>query len=308
VTSLGVFTFSLCALSIDRFHRLTGAPSRPQQQQVESCGSIIAKLSVVWFGSLLLATPELLLWQMDTETSPVSGLPMDSCARRPSASLPEAIYSLVLTYHEARMWWTFGCFFCLPLLFSLGCRLLTSHMVEESARQTRPLSSSSSSSSSSSLKKKKRGQEDQLSRMLTMLMAIYGLCGLPEHAWTIGLAYANLEVSKATLALLYLIGQFLMFAQVAATPMLILLASRSLGRSFVDCCCCCCEECLPDRASSSSSSSSSSTTATAMSSSPSSPVSVNEEKLQIISGTTPASVFFDKVKDGSVEMAIGTPC
>ncbi|XP_066529254.1 G-protein coupled receptor 37-like 1 [Hoplias malabaricus] len=303
VTSLGVFTFSLCALSIDRFHRLTGATSR-SQQQVEWCGSIVAKLSVVWFGSLLLAAPELLLWQMDTEISSVSSLPLDSCVRRPSTSLPEGIFSLVLTYQEARMWWMFGCFFCLPLLFSSGCRLLTNHMVEESAR-TRPSSSSSSSSSSLSLKKnkKKRGQEDPLSRTLIMLMAVYGLCCLPEHAWTIGLASASVQLSKTTAALLALIGQFLMFTQAAATPMLILVASRPLGRSFMDCCCCCCEECFPDRASSSSSSC---TSSTAVSSSPSSPVSVNEDKLEIVSGTTPASGFLKKVKEA--ELAIGTPC
>uniref|UniRef100_A0A3B1K447 G protein-coupled receptor 37 like 1 n=1 Tax=Astyanax mexicanus TaxID=7994 RepID=A0A3B1K447_ASTMX len=204
VTSLGVFTFSLCALSIDRFHRLTGAPSRPlQQQQVESCGSIVAKLSVVWFGSLLLAIPELLLWQMDSEVSAVSGLPVDSCARRPAAALPEAVYSLVLTYHEARMWWSFGCFFCLPLLFSLACRLLTNHMVEENLRQTR--------------------LEEQMSRMLTMLTIVYGLCCLPEHAWSIGLTYASLQISKNTLALLALIGQFLMFCryEVPSIPLLL---------------------------------------------------------------------------------------
>ncbi|XP_076857301.1 G-protein coupled receptor 37-like 1 [Brachyhypopomus gauderio] len=307
VTALGVTTFSLCALSIDRFHALTSTSPRPHQ--VEPCTSILPKLSVVWVGSLLLAIPELLLWQLVTEVSPVTGLPLDWCARRPLASLPEAVYSLAVTYAEARAWWTFGCFFCLPLLFSLACQLLTRHVAEDASRHTRPSStstcSSSSSSSLSKQQKQRRARERQLGRTVLMLAAVYGVCSLPEHAWTIGLTYADLQVGGATLALLALIGQFLMFVRAGATPVLVLCVCRSLGRSFMDCCCCCCEECLPDGASSSSSSSS--TTATAMSSSPSSPASVNEDKLQIAPGTSP-DVFFDKMKDSSSEMAIGTPC
>ncbi|KAK1800095.1 hypothetical protein P4O66_006592 [Electrophorus voltai] len=306
VTALGVTTFSLCALSIDRFHALTSTSPRPHQ--IEPCASIVPKLSVVWVGSLLLAIPELLLWQLVTEVSPVTGLPLDSCARRPPPSLPESVYSLAVTYEEARTWWTFGCFFCLPLLFSLACQLLTRHVAEDTGRHARPaspsMSSSSSSSSSPKHSRQRQARERQLGRTVLMLAAVYGVCSLPEHAWTIGLTYTNLQVGGATVALLALIGQFLMFVRAGATPILILCVCRSLGRSFMDCCCCCYEECLPDGASPSSSSS---TTATAMSSSPSSPASVNEDKLQIVSGTSPA-IFFDKMKDSSSEMAIGTPC
>lgn len=296
VTSLGVTTFTLCALSIDRFHAVTSVQARPQQ--VESCQSILAKLSVIWVGSLVLAAPELLLWRLEQEVSPRTGLPVDSCSQQPSAALPETLYSLVLTYHQSRMWWTFGCFFCLPLLFTGACQLLTRHVADEK----RPSSAASSASSSP----KKQRRERQLTRTVVALASVYATCSLPENAWNIVLAYAGVEVGVATRALLALIGQFLLFVRAGATPVLLLCLCRALGQAFMDCCCCCCDECLPDP-SSSSTSSSSSTNATAVSSSLSSPVSVQEDKLKIVSGTTPAA-FFDKVKESPPELIIGTPC
>uniref|UniRef100_A0A671NBW5 Prosaposin receptor GPR37L1-like n=1 Tax=Sinocyclocheilus anshuiensis TaxID=1608454 RepID=A0A671NBW5_9TELE len=286
VTSLGVTTFTLCALSIDRFHAVTSV--QPRLQQVESCQSILAKLSVIWVGSLVLATPELLMWRLEQEVSPRTGLPVDSCGQQPSVTLPETLYSLVLTYHQARMWWTFGCFFCLPLLFTGACQLLTRHVTDENAKSkaVRPSSmSSSSSSASSSLKKQRR--ERQLTRTVVALASIYAVCSLPENVWNFVLAYAGVEVGVATKALLALIGQFLLFVRAAATPVLLLCICRSLGQAFMDCCCCCCDECLPDPSSSSMSSST--------------------NKVKIVSGTSPA-VFFDNVKDGPAELIIGTPC
>lgn len=324
VTSLGVATFSLCALSIDRFHTATSI--QPKPRLVEPCQSILAKLSVVWVGSMVLAAPELLLWQLHKDVSPLTGLPLDMCVQRPSPDLPESVFSLVLTYHEARMWWSFGCFFCLPLLFTLACQLLTRHVTEEAKQastngrslSTSIKSSSLSSSSSSSPKRQQQQQrEQQLTRTVIALAAVYGVCGLPENAANIVLTSAGLEVSVGVHALLQLVGQFLMFARASATPVILLCLCRALGQTFMDCCCCCCEECLPDRSSSTSTTSSASSQVTATtgttgtSSSPSaSPVSsVPEEKLQIISGTTPTpAILFDKAKDDSSILAIGTPC
>ncbi|KAK3512958.1 hypothetical protein QTP70_033013 [Hemibagrus guttatus] len=279
VTSLGVSTFSLCALSVDRFQTLTSSSS--SSKTPESFGSIVSKLSVIWVGSLLLAVPELMIWRLETELSRVSRLPVDSCVRLPPSSphFSESVYSLVMTYHESRMWWIFGCFFCLPLLFSFSCHLLTSQISDSTVS-----SSSCAASSSSSWSKK----------LVTMLAIIYGLFCLPEHAWNIGLTYAGVQVDGATLALLALIGQFLMFVRASATPILILSLCRSLGQSFVDCCCCCCEECLPNKPSAPSLVSSS------VSSSSSSPVLEKEKKSQVD--------FEKKVKENLAAMAIGTPC
>uniref|UniRef100_A0A8P4KM66 G-protein coupled receptors family 1 profile domain-containing protein n=1 Tax=Dicentrarchus labrax TaxID=13489 RepID=A0A8P4KM66_DICLA len=247
VTSLGVATFSLCALSIDRFHAATG-PGPLQTPKVEPCQSILSKLSVIWVGSLVLAAPELLLWQLLQET-------VDVCVREPSAELPDSIYSLVLTYHEARMWWFFGCYICLPLLFTLACDLVTRQVLSQRVPQKpggEKVTSrcSSSSSSSSATKKKQHVREQRLRSTVMALTILYIACNLPESICNITLAYVSDHVSAQLPALvlpaLGLIGQFLLFVRCSATPVLLLFLCRSLGQAFMDCCCCCCEECLPD--------------------------------------------------------------
>ncbi|XP_017306336.1 G-protein coupled receptor 37-like 1 [Ictalurus punctatus] len=279
VTSLGVSTFSLCALSVDRFQTLTSSSSSSSSSKTpESFGSIVSKLSVIWVGSLLLAVPELMIWRLETELSRVSRLPVDSCIRLPPSSpqLSESVYSLIMTYHESRMWWIFGCFFCLPLLFSFSCHLLTSQISDSTVHTSSSCPASSSSSSSK--------------KLVTMLAIVYGVFCLPEHTWNIVLTYAGVQVDSATLALLALIGQFLMFARASATPILILSLCRSLGQSFVDCCCCCCEECLPNKP----------TPSLASSSVSSSPALKKEKKTQVD--------FEKNMKEKSAEIAIGTPC
>ncbi len=334
-------TFSLCALSIDRFHAATG-PGPLQTPKVEPCQSILSKLLVIWVGSMVLAAPELLLWQLLQETVSLPTLPtdpqqnqpggtlmaafrartdkfkVDICVREPSVELPENIYSLVLTYHEARMWWFFGCYICLPLLFTLACDLVTRQVLAQrlphkpGGDKVTGRCSSSSSSSSSTTKKKQHVREHRLRSTVMALTILYVLCNLPESICNITLAYVSAHVSAALPALalpaLSLIGQFLLFARCSATPVLLLFLCRSLGQAFMDCCCCCCEECLPDG--NSSSSSSASTAATSNLSSPASPSPSSlspssKEETKSVLATEPA-VFYDRAKDSST--AIGTPC
>lgn len=342
VASLGVATFSLCALSIDRFHAATN-PGPLQTPKVEPCQSILSKLSVIWVGSMVLAAPELLLWQLLQETVSLPALPtdlqqsqpagslmaafrartdtfkVDVCVREPSVELPESIYSLVLTYHEARMWWFFGCYLCLPLLFTLACDLVTRQVLAQRHLQ-KPADNkgtsrcSSSFSSSASTKKKQHGREQRLRSTVMALTILYVSCNLPESICNITLAYVSVAVSAALPALalpaLGLIGQFLLFVRCSATPVLLLCLCHSLGQAFMDCCCCCCEECLPD--SNFSSASSASTAATSSLSSPTSPSpsslspSSKEETVKSVLATEPAEPVSDRAKDSSA--AIGTPC
>uniref|UniRef100_A0A3B3TVG4 G protein-coupled receptor 37 like 1 n=1 Tax=Poecilia latipinna TaxID=48699 RepID=A0A3B3TVG4_9TELE len=313
VTSLGVATFSLCALSIDRFHAAT-SPSPHQTPKVEPCRSILSKVGVIWVGSMVLGAPELLLWQLVQQTVSLpaltSDLPqhqpaasllaslradrvkVDACIREPWAELPESVYALVLTYHQARMWWIFGCYLCLPLLFTLACDLVTR------------CSSSSSSSSSSSGKKKQQVREQRLRTAVMALTALYVTCNLPQSVCSITLAYVSAPV--LVLPALALVEQFLLFVRCSATPVLLLCLCRSLGQAFMDCCCCCCEECLPD---SSSSSSSASTAPTSTLSSPSSPSPSSltpSGKEEAMKSVVAEKAVCEAVKDSA--SAIGTPC
>ncbi|XP_043932432.1 G-protein coupled receptor 37-like 1 [Protopterus annectens] len=270
VSSLGVTTFSLCALGIDRFHSATSMQSKVRP--VEQCQSIIAKLAVIWIGSMILAVPEILLWQITEETSPISGAAAEYCVMKPSSKLPESIFSLILTYQNARMWWYFGCYFCLPILFTISCQLVTRRI-----RNTEKKADFRSSP-------KHVQCEKQLNCTVMGLAVIYGICIIPENVCNIVIAYLSPEMSKQTLELLYLINQFFLFFKSSVTPVLLLCLCKPLGQAFMDCCCCCCDECRQDTSSSDR----------------------PDGKLRT---EMSSSIFFDKPKEiASPIMVIGTPC
>ncbi|XP_004610086.2 G-protein coupled receptor 37-like 1 [Sorex araneus] len=228
VSSLGVSTFSLCALGIDRFHAATS--TLPVGRPIERCQSILAKLAVIWVGSMTLAVPELLLWQLAREPAPPAGT-VDACVMKPSASLPETLYSLVMTYQNARMWWYFGCYFCLPILFTVTCQLVTWRVRGPAGRKAEC----------------RAGRHEQCERQLqgtvVGLTVVYGLCVLPENVCNLVVAYLAPELTRHTLDLLGLVNQFSTFLKGAVTPVLLLCVCRPLGQAFRDCCCCCCDSC-----------------------------------------------------------------
>ncbi|TRY82320.1 hypothetical protein DNTS_000053 [Danionella cerebrum] len=278
LTSLGVTTFSLCALGIDRFHAATS--SMPKVQRVERCQKVLAKLVVVWIGSMVLAAPELLVWQLQSVTT--QGQQVDTCIMSPYPDLPESIYSLVIKYHDARMWWYFGFYFCLPVVFTLLCQLATCHVSGGSGSSPKRPEERSPS------KKQKLQHAQQVERQLNCtvmaLAVVYGVCTLPENVCNLTLAFAPIKVSEEVSSLLALINQFFLFFKSSVTPVLLLCLCKSLGKAFMDCCCCCCEECQPSNSSSTQ--------------------NVNEGKLKTTNDMS--SIFFDKAKDSSTILPIGS--
>uniref|UniRef100_A0A3B5AKS1 G protein-coupled receptor 37 like 1 n=1 Tax=Stegastes partitus TaxID=144197 RepID=A0A3B5AKS1_9TELE len=281
VVSLGVTSFTLCALGIDRFHAATSS-SQPKARRVERCRSVLLKLLLVWLAALLLSSPEIFLWQLSQSLSPSTGRLVDSCTITPSSPLslylPDSLHSLLLRYHQGRMWWCFGCYFCLPVLFTILCQMATRNV----------------NSDSSSAQKKQRGHDDrssnqkrqqhqaverQLNCTLLALAVVYGVCALPEHVCNITLAYTHIAISEDTAAMLTLLHHFLLFFKSSVTPVLLL----CLCKAFMDCCCCCCQECQP----------------TAAQGSPGSA----QVKLKAANET---SIFFDKAKDTSAILSISS--
>ncbi|XP_053560725.1 G-protein coupled receptor 37-like 1 [Bombina bombina] len=219
VSSLGVSTFSLCALGIDRFQSVTSL--QPSPRPVERCQSILGKLAIIWLGSLTLALPETLLWQITYERSHLPGVVHDTCIMQPAPNLPPVLHSLILTYQQARMWWFLGCYFCLPLLFTTTSLLVTLRIIGAS-KDTRHSQC-----------------QRQLSWLVAALATVYGICTLPENITNILVTYTNLDIPRD---LMTLITQFFLFLKCAVTPVLLLCLSKPLGQAFLDCCCCCCED------------------------------------------------------------------
>uniref|UniRef100_UPI00398EB438 G-protein coupled receptor 37-like 1 n=1 Tax=Pristiophorus japonicus TaxID=55135 RepID=UPI00398EB438 len=268
VFSLGVTTFSLCALSIDRFRSATSAQS--PVRLIESCPSIVAKMAVIWIGSMLLALPEVLLWQLNQKTSVVSGVITDYCIVKTSLNLPEHIYGLALTYENSRMWWYFGCYFCLPLIFTVTCQLVTRRVRNTEKKSDLKITAQHAQ------------HESQRNYTLIGLTILYGLCIIPENVSNFVVAYTSPEISKETIDLLSIINQFFLFFKSSVTPVLLLCLCKPLGRAFMDCCCCCCDECAPEASGS----------------------DVHDSKLK----TEMASIFCDSPKETAAMMTLGTQC
>ncbi|KAL4659404.1 prosaposin receptor GPR37-like isoform X1 [Arapaima gigas] len=239
VASLGVTTFTLCALCIDRFRAATNV--QMYYEMMESCASTSAKLAVIWVGALLLALPELLLRHLEREEGePAAVRPCERCVVRVSPELPDTVYVLALTYEGARLWWYFGCYFCLPTLFTIGSSLATARKIRQAERACVRGS------------KKQIRLESQMNCTVVALAILYGLCVVPENVCNIVSAYMAAGVPRRTMEVLRLVAQLLLFCKSAAAPALLLCLCRPFGRAFLDCCCCCCcccDECGPARSS-----------------------------------------------------------
>uniref|UniRef100_A0A3Q2Q134 G protein-coupled receptor 37 like 1 n=1 Tax=Fundulus heteroclitus TaxID=8078 RepID=A0A3Q2Q134_FUNHE len=284
VVSLGITSFTLCALGIDRFHAATSSPE-PKARRVEHCRSVLLKMLLVWLAALLLSSPEIFLWQLSQAVSPSSGRMVDSCTITPSSPLslylPDSLHSLLLRYHQGRMWWCFGCYFCLPVLFTVLCQMATRNVNSDSSSAQKKRSHDERSDSQK--RQQHQAVERQLNCTLLALAVVYGVCALPEHVCNITLAYTHLTISEVTAAILALLHHFLLFLKCAVTPVLLLCLCKALGQAFMDCCCCCCQECQPTTAQGSPGSA--------------------QAKLKAANET---SIFFDKAKDTTAILSISS--
>ncbi|XP_037097902.1 G-protein coupled receptor 37-like 1 [Syngnathus acus] len=175
VVSLGVTSFTLCTLGINRFHAATSS-SQSKMRRVERCRSVLIKLAMVWVAAVLLASPELFLWQVARTTT--TATTTDSCSSSvsspPSLLLPDSLHSLLHRYHQARLWWTFGCYFCRPVLFTVLCQMATRNMHSDSSSAHKQCSHDNPSSSHK--RHDHEALERQLNCTLLALALVYTIC------------------------------------------------------------------------------------------------------------------------------------
>lgn len=234
VASLGVTTFTLCALCIDRFRAASNV--QMYYEMIENWASTTAKLAVIWVGALLLALPELLIRQLVTEDGdPPDVTPCERCVIRISTELPDTLYVLGLTYDGARLWWYFGCYFCLPTLFTIFCSLATAQKIRRAERASVRGS------------KKQIQLESQMNCAVVALAILYGFCIIPENICNIISTYMAAGIPRRTLDILNLVSQLLLFCKSAVTPVLLFVLCQPFTRAVLDCCCCCWDECGPEQ-------------------------------------------------------------
>ncbi len=119
MASLGVTTFTLCACAYDRFSARKQHPNVLRDDR--KLHLHYSHANVIWLGAMLLALPELLIWQLEKEErEPPEGYLCEHCVVRISNGSPRHTYCSTYLQQCSPVWTGyFGCYFCLPTLFTI---------------------------------------------------------------------------------------------------------------------------------------------------------------------------------------------
>lgn len=136
-----------------------------------------------------------------------------------SQSSPPSALTVLTSVLQGRMWWCFGCYFCLPVLFTILCQMATRNVNSDSSATQKQRNLDERSN-----QKRQQHQtlERQLNCTLLALAVVYGVCALPEHVCNITLAYTHITISEDTATMLVLLHHFLLFFKSSVTPVLLL--------------------------------------------------------------------------------------
>ncbi len=116
-------------------------------------------------------------------------------------SSPRHTYVLGLTYSSARLWWYFGCYFCLPTLFTIISSVVTARKIRKAER------------TSVRGNRKQIQLESQMNCIVVALTILYGFCIIPENISNIVSVYMATGVPRRTLDILHLVSQMMLFCK-----------------------------------------------------------------------------------------------
>uniref|UniRef100_A0A4W6FBT8 Endothelin-1 receptor n=1 Tax=Lates calcarifer TaxID=8187 RepID=A0A4W6FBT8_LATCA len=168
--SVGITVFNLCALSVDRY-RAVASWSRVQGTGVPMVTAV--EIVMVWLLSMVLAVPEAIGFSI--VTFEYRNTTIRTCMLKylsQCSSCPEF-------YQDAKDWWLFGLYFCIPLTCSaVFYGLMTCEMLRHQKGSLRI-------SFSEHLK-----QRREVAKTVFSLVLIFALCWFPLHLsrllkWTI---------------------------------------------------------------------------------------------------------------------------
>ncbi|AWO97241.1 putative endothelin B receptor-like [Scophthalmus maximus] len=156
--SVGITVLNLCALSVDRYRAVTSW-SRVQGTGVPVVTAV--EIVGIWLLSAVLAVPEAVGFNMvDFEYKNVT---MRTCMLQPRTPF-------MTFYRDAKDWWLFGFYFCVPLACSVVFYgLMTCEMLRHEKGSLRI-------SLSEHLK-----QRREVARTVFCLVLIFALCWFPLH-------------------------------------------------------------------------------------------------------------------------------
>ncbi|KAI9525541.1 hypothetical protein NQZ68_006090 [Dissostichus eleginoides] len=221
--SVGITVLNLCALSVDRY-RAVASWSRVQGVGIPLL--TVMEISTIWLLSLFLAIPEAIGFNM-----------VDFTYRNQTkrTCMLDTKTDFMRFYQEAKVWWLFGFYFCVPLICTaVFYTLMTCEMLNRRNGSLRI-------ALSEHLK-----QRREVAKAVFCLVLIFALCWFPLHLSRIlkKTVYQQDKDTRCELLSFLLVLDY--FAINLATinscinPIILYFVSKKFKNCFKSCLCCWC--------------------------------------------------------------------
>ncbi|XP_060887526.1 endothelin-1 receptor-like isoform X1 [Labrus mixtus] len=221
--SVGITVLNLCALSVDRY-RAVASWSRVQGTGVPTVTAV--EIVVIWLLSLLLAVPEAIGFNM--VTFDYKNVTMTTCMLQPTTPF-------MTFYRDAKDWWLFGFYFCVPLTCSaVFYGLMTCEMLRHQKGSLRI-------ALSEHLK-----QRREVAKAVFCLVLIFALCWFPLHLSRLlkRTVYKPHDAHRCELLNFLLVLDYFSINMATINscinPIILFFVSKKFKNCFKSCLCCWC--------------------------------------------------------------------
>ncbi|KAM6949238.1 endothelin receptor type B-like [Aplochiton taeniatus] len=221
--SVGITVLNLCALSVDRY-RAVASWSRVQGTGIPMVTAV--EILSIWMLSLLLAVPEAM--GFDMVTFDYRNTTIQTCMLRPHTPF-------MTFYRDAKDWWLFGFYFCVPLACSaIFYTLMTCEMLNHRKGSLRI-------ALSEHLK-----QRREVAKAVFSLVLIFALCWFPLHLSRLlkNTVYNTHDVDRCDLLNFLLVLDYfsinLATVNSCINPIILYFVSKKFKNCFKSCLCCWC--------------------------------------------------------------------
>ncbi|XP_028262424.1 endothelin receptor type Aa [Parambassis ranga] len=221
--SVGITVLILCALSVDRY-RAVASWSRVQGVGIPL--STVIEIVSIWVLSLILAVPEAVGFDMVTFN--YGNNTIRTCMLNPTTEFMKF-------YRDAKDWWLFGLYFCVPLACTaIFYTLMTSEMLNHRNGSLRI-------ALSEHLK-----QRREVAKAVFCLVLIFALCWFPLHLSRIlkKVVYHQNDTKRCELFNFLLVMDYfsinLATINSCINPIILYFVSKKFKNCFKSCLCCWC--------------------------------------------------------------------
>ncbi|XP_034447556.1 endothelin receptor type Aa [Hippoglossus hippoglossus] len=221
--SVGITVLNLCALSVDRY-RAVASWSRVQGVGIPLF--TVIEIMSIWLLSFILAVPEAMVFDMHTFN--YRNQTIHTCMMKPTTDF-------LTFYKDAKDWWLFGFYFCVPLACTaVFYTLMTSEMLNHRNGSLRI-------ALSEHLK-----QRREVAKAVFCLVLIFALCWFPLHLSRIlkRTVYSQYDKSRCELLSFLLVldylGINLATINSCINPIILYFVSKKFKNCFKSCLCCWC--------------------------------------------------------------------